>query len=240
MARRSSPALYELIRHRGGERVPPAHHREPEVEMHDPIAPSGSWLRPGRSVQMPVGYLFVGVALVLGLMIVTYMIAFERGIQSERYAFEEAYGVSPADNRTGPLLDPLTQSGEASRTSGRQSTEPRSRPPEGGVAATGDWGPIASDPRQRGRAYFILAETTENGAARLAEFCRDNGLEAYVVSGHNVRLRRVIVLPGFTPDRTTSPEAGQLRQRIHDIGRTWTQAGLGRWDYHEAYLSVYR
>lgn len=236
MARRSSPALYELIRHRGGERVPPAHHREPETEVPEPIAPSGSWLRPGRSIQMPVGYIFVGIALVLGVMILTYMIAYERGIQAERYAFEEEYGMLADGQRTGPLLDPLAQGGEE----GEPSTGGGAARQQSRSSAAGAWGAIEADPRERGRAYFILAETTASGATRLAEFCRENGLEAYVVSGHNARLRRVIVLPGFAPDRTSSPEAGELRQRIHDIGRTWTQAGLGRWDYHEAYLSVYR
>jgi hypothetical protein len=238
MAKRSSPALYELIRHRTGERVPPTHHREPEVERAAPLTPSMNWLQPGRSVQMPVGYLFVAIAGVLILLILTYTFAFKRGVQVERMAFEAEYGLVPISERGGPLLDPLTVTDADDNRRSRMLTEP-ARPRE---QATGgrQWGPIASDPRQRGLAYYILAQTTEAGAMRLAEFCRDQGLEAYVVSGNNPRLRRVIALPGVPPDRATSDQARQLRQTIHDIGRSWSQAGLGRWDYHEAYLSEYR
>jgi hypothetical protein len=239
MAKRNSPALYELIRHHSGERVPQAHTHEPEPGRSVPMLPSASWLQPGRVIQVPVGYLFVAIAGVLILVILFYTIAYHRGVQAERMAFEAEYGPVTTTERAGPVLDPLTRQNAATGVTSEARRDSQLRAPAQADAARA-WGPIASDPRQRGMAYFILAETTESGATRLAEFCRERGLEAYVVSGHNVRLRRVIALPGIPPDRVTGEQARSLRQQIHDVGRDWTQAGLGRWNYHEAYLSEYR
>lgn len=238
MAKRSSPALYELIRHRGGERVPPARSDEADTGSAAPIAPSLRWLRPGRSIQVPAGYLFVVIAAVLFLMVVTYMIAFERGKHAERMVSDGEYGLLAGDDRAGPLFDPLTQgSGASERIRGDAvDSRPRARDQSG---VSRNWGPIVSDPRQQGQAYFVLSQARESPAVRLAEFCREHGLETYVVSRHNSQLRRVIALPGIPTDRLASEEAERLRQRIHEIGREWMQAGLGRWDYHEAYLSEY-
>ena len=100
-----------------------------------------------------------------------------------------------------------------------------------------EWGPVDADPRQEGRFYLVLAETRPEGALRLARFCREEGLEAYVVQGHNARLRQVIVLPGFPSSSTSDPDYLRLRQEVIRVGRGWNAMYPGESDLRDAYLS---
>ena len=100
------------------------------------------------------------------------------------------------------------------------------------------WGTITDDPRQAGMLYFMLSQTTKDGAGRLAAFCRGRGLETYAISGDNTRLHRVIALPGFS----TRSEQGveDLKRTIQNIGQVWAETE-GRGDnLQDAYLSLYQ
>ena len=103
------------------------------------------------------------------------------------------------------------------------------------------WGAIDSDPRQAGFYYFCLVTTTDRPAAlRLAEFCRDSGLEAYVIARHNRRNVRVIVLPGFQTQHATDPAVVTIRARILDVGRKWKSLHSGHRDLRDSYLELYQ
>ena len=80
-------------------------------------------------------------------------------------------------------------------------------------------------------------QTTKEGAMQLTAFCRQKGLETYVVSGNNTRLYRVVALPG-SPDRNSTLLKRVLSQ-IHAVGQEWagTTAGRGS-DLQDAYLSI--
>lgn len=82
-----------------------------------------------------------------------------------------------------------------------------------------------ADPRSVGKWYFVLAETRPEGARRLAAFCRAQGLDAAVVSGHNARLERVVALPGLDSASTTTDAYRRLDERIRDVGRRWKAQG---------------
>ena len=80
-------------------------------------------------------------------------------------------------------------------------------------------------------------QTTKGGAQQLASFCRQKGLETYVVSGNNTWLNRVVALPG-----STDPNAPTLRDtqsQILAIGQAWAATDSGRGsDLKDAYLSM--
>jgi hypothetical protein len=110
-------------------------------------------------------------------------------------------------------------------------------PPEPPMATLPDgWGPIESDPRQADLHYFVLAETRPEGAVRLAEFCRERGLEAYVIRRNNSRFRRVIALPGLESRSTESPAYRGLSQEVLRVGLEWKSRYPGESDLSDSYL----
>ena len=102
-----------------------------------------------------------------------------------------------------------------------------------------DFKPLKSDPRISGKFYYILVQAvTESGAVELATFCREKGLETYVVSGNNTRFYRVIAFPGFV--NRLSATATKLRTQIDAIGQQWAQhKSSGGKGLQDAYPSLY-
>ena len=61
---------------------------------------------------------------------------------------------------------------------------------------------------------------------QLGAFCRERGLETYVVSGHNTGGFNVVAFPG-SADRN-SPEMKLVQSKIHAIGQEWAGTKEGR------------
>lgn len=218
---RKGPALYELIRPGPGADTskPPA----PRDDLEHNV------LSPGRSVRLSVGGLAVIGAITIALLVISWAMGFRRG---------EA--IARADYATRVLadmpVDPINAPPVAAAPSGADPAIPAPRPPK---AAARAWGAVLGDPRAAGQRYFIIAETSPDGAMRLAAFCREQGLETYVVSGHNARLRRVIALPALSTDSRSNEAVKRLEDAIHAVGRRWKASG-GATDLHDAYPSLYR
>jgi hypothetical protein len=261
MARRrksTTPALYELIR--GGpapspEAEPPPLPREaPPPEPIDVPDEGWTWLRPGRSISVPVGYLLLAGAAVILVAVAAYTVGFKRadGILRARYEQQVLAQIGAGD--AGRLVRDPMQAGEATGDGdapprlpgggpiGTEPTGTRVLPtPEQEVGSSPRWGPLESEPRQPGYRYFVLMETDRGGATRLANYCRGEGLETYVVSRHNRPSRRlVIALPGFPQSMpTNSRQVRDLRQRINAIGDRWKRHKGGHTDLHDAYPLPY-
>jgi hypothetical protein len=82
-------------------------------------------------------------------------------------------------------------------------------------------GPVLSDPREPGKNYFVLIHTQRDAAVRLAEFCRDNGVEAYAVRAKNLSLYKVVALPGYGRGERSAGFVGDLERRIEEVARKW-------------------
>jgi hypothetical protein len=93
------------------------------------------------------------------------------------------------------------------------------------------------DPRIPGQWYFVLAETRRGGAEEIAAFCRQEGLDVAVVSGHNARLAKVIALPGLSSARATDPAFQELDASIASVGRRWRESGR-RTSFADRYLQL--
>jgi hypothetical protein len=243
MAKRSGRTpLYELMkrrRERGDVEAEPAHAAGPEELEGGP-----RWLGPGRTVRVPVGYLLVAFAAVVLLLAILYMIGYWRGGRDMRAEYDARFlEGSSAGDPAQRARDPLAPEHQPAPTGGED--RPAARP---GGAASGDeeerplraWGPVDSDPRQAGEWYLILAETQPEGARRLAQYCRDRGLEAYMVVSHNNPLRRcVIVLPGLTSDAMSDPREQLLREEVYRVGDAWQATHRGERNLRDAYLHLY-
>jgi hypothetical protein len=255
MSRKNSgmPALYELMGRRGTT-GPPLRMREdppPSDALPGPdpgsLATGGSWLSPGRMLRLPVGYILLGVAGAVALMVGAYVLGFRK-----------AEVVVTKDGDRDLLLnigtiDPL-KSDESTRGNDPTSTTrggPSGASPFPSISmapaansapASSEnpaWGPVFSDPRQDGLNYFVLMETSRDGAERVARFCRENGLETYAV-GRSSGNHRVIVLPGFETSQRSTDAVRALEALIHRVGELWRQQKGGNSDFRDKYPSLYK
>ncbi len=238
MAKRSSsPALYELFHGRNRPPAAPRRKRQPR-RTPAPVQQVARWLKAGRAVRLPVGYLIAaGVILAAGIAI-AYVIGAHGsdgadGVAGETNLMRLArHGEQPPIAVDPPVVSPEAP-GEAVPPAAPVEPPAASSPPANG------WGPVFSDPRQAGLSYFVLAETTAAGAERLADFCRSQGLETYVVGRKRNRFRRVIALPGFAPDVRSSPEVKALEVQIRRIGDSWKHQERRATDLRDAYPSLF-
>ncbi|MCH8153478.1 MAG: hypothetical protein IH830_14030 [Planctomycetes bacterium] len=228
MARkRSNPALYELIHARSVRAAAPPQQQIKESPPAPPAGQSLGWLSPGRTVRLPVGYLLLGSAAGIVLLIIAYMVGYTRaervvGADLERDLLvrdQEALRVGPPQDSMAKRYEGFTppvvraEAAKALETFPGDADRPSAWPDR--------WGPILSDPRQPEHNYFVLIHTRRDSALRLARFCREQGLEAYVVQAKNVSLYRVIALPGYTRGQRDSDEVRALERRIVEAARKW-------------------
>jgi hypothetical protein len=204
--------------------------------------PLAGLLAPGRTIRLPVGYFLLGGGVMILVVWFAFMLGHNRGEGKARNQFEQTVLDQTGGIGTdGSLitLDPLNQQGGAEVQTPGPSTN--IKPPSGSsAAATGKWGPVVpkSNPCRKGELHFVLAETTESGAKALADFCRGKGLETYVISGKNDRLRQVVAFPGFVNSARTSSAVRALEAKIHQVGQLWKAANRSNSDLRDAYPKV--
>jgi len=236
MSKRSAkPPLYELInrqRDHGAEADPPRDRGEQRM-------PSATL---SRTIRVPLGYLLIASAAVIVAMVIAYMVAYRVGEQAAKKEFSDRFldaagRPHPAARAEDPLATP--QKGRQEQDAAGEAVAPRREPDQPMLDSVRGWGPIDDDPRQPGRYYLTLAETVESGARRLADFCRERGLEAYVLSSNNDRFR-VLVLPGLESEGMTDPREEPLRQQVYRIGAEWKNRYPRESDLRDAYLRLYR
>ncbi|MEM1028416.1 MAG: hypothetical protein AAGJ38_10065 [Planctomycetota bacterium] len=102
------------------------------------------------------------------------------------------------------------------------------------VESPGGSGGIAlTDPRAAGRNYFMLATVKPSeveGVRELQQFLADHGLETFLDSVNNGRLRVLVdVTRGFTREELRNLEHAEHEYRIRSLGRQWQQlqGGIG-------------
>jgi hypothetical protein len=238
--KRSSPALYELIQGRSAPRsahtpVEPTY--EPQATGPGVSETLSAWLGAGRVLRLPIGYIFIGIAVSILLLILVYALAYRHGYETASAEAAAAFDSRGLARPGGPEDDPLNRAAEVIDLPKRGATgapaASDTRP--AGPAASPAWGPVFSEPRARGLSYFVLATTNRDGGKRLADFCRRNGLEAYVVPDNDKRFHLVIALPGFDPKLRSSADVKALEARIHQIGDRWKQTERGATNLRDAY-----
>lgn len=231
--RASSPALYEVI----GSRLRQAQQERQELIEPPPDEPAPqpfferfSWLAPGTVFRVPVGHVLIASAAVLLILVACYLVGYKRGVAiSEEASDALLKRQAEAERMQSAGFDPLARrSTTPTSADSRTGQATPAGQPQAGDSQTAA-GPVESDPRKPGLNYFVLAETTRDGALRLVEFCRGRGLEAYVVKSNNARLRQVIVLPGYQSSDRGTAAIKALEARIKDVGRRWaSEPGSGK------------
>ena len=226
MTRRGAPALYELMR-RPGTPVDAAPRPAPRAAP----SPAAGASRTGRAPGLPdsftisLGRAAAIAAGVVVLVAIAYGIGVQRGRATASRGASEPATIEPA------APTPARASGTSGSTASRPSTTP-ARP-----SATDNKG----DPRIKGERYFVLAHPSSDRASEMVEFCRANGLDAYLVPDDNALLRKVIVLPGYKDaSQKSSPEIKALEAKIRSVGEKWKKLARGNKDFGDAYPELFR
>ena len=278
MARRGTPALYELLgRTRDAKNpsmiptkipintaigVPPRTGTAPRG-----VGPSSSALKSSafkasafkmrlqpatmRTIRLvAAGVIAVGVIVLAAMYLPAYLPAFSRsnsesdsvaGTESDTASIERAVAVNPilqanpapnkpaesnatrANSSKPTVAAPAIASENSARNSAKNQAAPTQNP---AVAIDPELGlPLAPaqrglDPRQAGLQYCVIASVLESNAERLVQFCRERGLDAWVVPDHNGRLREITVLPGIPKSESKGAAAKALEVRIRKVGAT--------------------
>ena len=247
--RSNLPALYELMGARGRSSPTVARKRVVSSPTPPPVAEEteGSWLSPGRMLRIQVGYLLLAVAFATALIVVAYSFGYKQAqeVVSQQYQ-QDLLMNTPAIGTlqtNDPLMGAVVEYPSTTGFSPVQDTpqeEPAFRESAQAVPESSPgWGAIFSDPRENGYNYFILIETSQEGARRVVRFCRENGLETYAIARKNGRLYRVIAVPGFKSSQRSGNEIRVLESLIHRVGDKWKREQSGTTDFRDKYPSLY-
>ncbi|MCB9838854.1 MAG: hypothetical protein H6813_05905 [Phycisphaeraceae bacterium] len=208
------------------------------------IASLGRWFAAGRRLNLPMGYVFIAVALVLISWIGAYMIGYSRAEnlqETERIA------------RLTSTADPLLSQGDAAtpgsaRPAQRSASNPQPMrtPAQRQVPQVSSNGPTgAALPKQTSAAsrnpapatragaalpaatfepglnYLVIANYHREEAEQAAAFLIDNDIRATVMPVNNGATWRVVGLRGFTSEQMKAGDHRQYRDQIEALGRLW-------------------
>lgn len=219
MARRGAPALYELLRKQSLPGAP-APTEPSKFELRSPhAARAGS----AHMVQIPMMWVGVAVLAAVALIFTAYTLGARNGGGSTQQL--AGPGTTPETGVVPRAVNPPPASNlsNASRT--------------GITPATDNNG----DPRTKGYKYFVLAHPSSERASAMVEFCRANGLDAYLVPDDNAMLRKIVVLPGYRDSSEKNSEVIKtLERNIRAVGDKWKSAQRGNKDFSDAYPEVFR
>ncbi|MHC4789568.1 MAG: hypothetical protein ACYS8K_10255, partial [Planctomycetota bacterium] len=157
-------------------------------------------------------------AAVLAALVAAFTIGYGRGQGQAKAELEQQWLASNQQTLAVPPPEhrPAAQ---------RQTPPPQAPPVEPARAEptpqVSGWGPILSDPREPGKNYFVLIHTQRGSALRLAQFSRDNGVEAYVIKANNLSLYKVVALPGYGRGERSADFVEALERRIEEVTRKW-------------------
>lgn len=234
MVRRGSPALYELMRKPGsggGAGQGDGPQGAPRRSSPGPGLPDSFEVSLGRAAAIAAGCVL--------LIAIAYGIGVQRGRSLGR---DPGSGdAAPRTEATAPATPSATGPGSGSMgTAGPASVQG----PSGGRKSGAVDRPATdntADPRTKGTRYFVLAHPSSERAAEMVEFCRENGLEAFLVPDDNALLRKIIVLPGYRDaSEKNSPEIKALEAKIRSVGDKWKRSSRGNKDFSDAYPELHR
>jgi hypothetical protein len=233
MARRGAPALYELMR--------PG--QAPGAESPSAPAPRQPSPRRGPTqpivFEVPFRWALATVGIVAVLLAVAYGIGVARGralgsaaLPAEAVVAAPQSGSPAASGAGSPTIPSMKQGDAAGTAPKRPVADGRPLPP----AANNN-----VDPRVKGNRYYVLAHPSGEKAPGIVDFCRANGLDAYLVPDDTALFRKIIVLPGYKDaSEKNSPEIKALEAAIKRVGAKLKAQARGNPDFADAYPEIFR
>ena len=208
----TNAALYELMGKKPTEQRGPRHPPPPETGPRP--APGPRWIGVGRTLRLPVGYIWLAGGGGILLLALVFSAGYLRGHRQATTTLEQEWLAT--HQGALPVPPPEVQPALVQRSESRTPT----KTPAATAKPSGP-GQVLSDPRVEGLNYFILIHTQRDNAVQLARFCRQGGVEAYAVPVKNGVLYRVLMLPGYAAGDRSSEPVRELEQRIVEVIRKW-------------------
>lgn len=237
---RNTPALYEVFGRASQAPVRPHAvevapvFKPPRVQVES-IAPEPSPLPAGpvspRLIRLPVGYVYVGLAAVVLLIVGSYFVGVSRG---KAQALAGSGGEDPPPLINDPTLqtnrgaagtvpDPRTGSPEGREAAGAsRSSEPQPAPTGRRV--------LDRDTRRSGLNYVVVERFDPAEAWAVKEFLKRNGIDVLVLADNNPALLQVVTAEGFQ-GWASNTAAQALDKRLGDLGRQWKAREGGSKDF---------
>ncbi len=244
---KNAPRLYELLgqRDEGGsrERLPrPAPERSLPVRTDGDSDAPKSWLTPGRTIRVPVGYVFLGVAVVVLSGMLGYFTGYAKHRGETRREQERQAALASPEN-PGAIRDPLNAGADGSITD-RPAVQPST--PTGGTPTGVAGGARAliieagdPDPRVPGLNYFVAARLPPENATQAAIYLTSRGIPAARLAPDRDNWCKVVALRGFDASTVRGPDAEQLADQIRAIGRDFKRIERGGDDFASTYPEKY-
>ncbi|MBC03082.1 MAG: hypothetical protein CMJ34_07245 [Phycisphaerae bacterium] len=241
MPRRSGPTLYEVM----SQSSPPTRPTTPgRLQRGEVDRPTNSrLLTPGSVVRIPVGFVWIGIIAVVGLLALAFWMGSERGYERGRIVGDQVSRSMEEVNRTGGLrrepgsgqgaVAPVTPveprpvdrapvgSRSAETSSGSPAVPRRSGPPMPEGADSLDRSiDVGVERRRKGWTYKVVLYTRLEFAREVAKSIReqgaDLGVDAMVERSQNGRFGTVILLPG-SPEPFTEQQMIEWDRRIEEL-----------------------
>ena len=249
--RRKNPALYELLGSRPINTPGPG--RPPVEDTLEDEEDSAFGIKPGKTIRIPVGYLFFAIAGVIALIFGGYMLGYsQRDRIAEQEKLRALTSEDPGGSGGGAIADPLNRTNGEQGTpggsnGGNSSTGNPTPPADGGTTETpaSTRSPLANvwfvrdgvrDPRETGRNYFILATNYPwDEAERAALFLGRNDVAAVVYPNNRANRWDLSTRQGFEGGTFRDREAQDLVDRIKQIGAQFRSTERGATDFGDLY-----
>jgi len=262
---RDTPALFELVRSSGIKRPASAPRENPlippapvtsapsEKPQQNPIhsqkttktnaatgaaspAPTDESVALGRTIRLPLGYVFVAVMAMILLLIVAYSVGFARG----HAALKSPENAEKAtDSRSSGTRNNVNQASVADPANVSENPSPPSKVNSDRSTTNALTNPRALAPartvdtRVPGLNYIIVERFSLQEADLVADFLAGHGIDVMVLPANNRNLREVIVRQGY--NGWLSNAAGQqMFSRIKDLGREWRSRQNGSKNFDKA------
>lgn len=166
--------------------------------------------------------------------------------QTDGAALQPGTGTAAGGSASGgaPITNPNGQGGGNAQSENQRASAASARQDPAGSGGSDQANglppaPKGIDPRQAGLNYLVLASVPEANAEKMVAFCRERGLDAWVVPDHNGRLREITVLPGIPKSELSGTTATALKARVRKVGGTLKSAARGNPDFEGAYFKLY-
>ena len=233
------PVLYELLREQAADAAASMDGESTDVEATEYVStpteeelPNAlAWMTPGRVLRVPVGYIFIVAAVILGVSLMAYVAGFTKGSDD------------PGSFGQGDLPPTMLENHEIASDLSRQQADAQrdERDADSSFVSTSNdrssrqaadrsrMGDLDANPRQVGLNYYYIVHTNRSGAVAVAEFCRQEGLEAHLSGGNNAKLFGVYVLPGYSREEANSEKVRNLQTKLDQVMKKWNKK-VGRKD----------
>ncbi len=245
--RRKNPALYELLGSRPINK--PGAGRPPVADPIEDEEDSAFGIKPGRTIRVPMGYLFFAIAGVIALIFGGYMLGYaQRDRLAEQDKLRALTSDDPDGTGGGSIADPLNRGGSEQNTPNRSNVGGSTQqvnnngstqnPSRTGSPLENVWfvRDGVRDPRETGLNYFILATNYPwDEAERAALYLGQNGVGAVVYPSSRSDRWNLSTRRGFEGGTFRDQEAQDLVERIKQIGEWFQSTERGATDFDDLY-----